>query len=95
MCAAPGSKAGQLLEMLHFGEEARVRKVLRAFAQEDGLDLGKETQEEIDVDLEADPSDAGRATGVLIANDSEKAFLVLAHAKLAGLYPGMHCVILI
>ncbi|KAF7544686.1 hypothetical protein G7Z17_g9753 [Cylindrodendrum hubeiense] len=71
MCAAPGSKAAQLLELIHVGEEARVRKTLRAFAQEDGLDLGVETQDEIDVDLEADPTDAGRATGLLIANDSD------------------------
>lgn len=71
MCAAPGSKSAQLLEMLHHGEEARVRKVLRKFAKEDGLDLGDETQEEIEADLEADPSDNGRATGLLIANDSD------------------------
>ncbi|KAM5348201.1 hypothetical protein ACJ41O_008025 [Fusarium nematophilum] len=71
MCAAPGSKAAQLLEMIHQGEEARVRKVLRSFAKEDGLELGAETQDEIEADLEADPSDAGRATGMLIANDSD------------------------
>ncbi|TVY72763.1 Multisite-specific tRNA:(cytosine-C(5))-methyltransferase [Fusarium oxysporum f. sp. cubense] len=71
MCAAPGSKAAQLLEMIHQGEEARVRKVLRSYAQEDGLDLGAETTDEIEADLEADPSDAGRATGMLVANDSD------------------------
>ncbi|KAG5953711.1 hypothetical protein E4U53_003503 [Claviceps sorghi] len=71
MCAAPGSKSAQLIEMIHQGEEARVRKVLRKFAKEDGLDLGDETQDEIDADLEADPSDQGRATGLLIANDSD------------------------
>ncbi|KAK5998622.1 Multisite-specific tRNA:(cytosine-C(5))-methyltransferase [Cladobotryum mycophilum] len=71
MCAAPGSKSAQLLEMLHVGEESRVRKVLRAFAKEDGLDLGEETQEEAEADLEADPSDSGRATGLLIANDAD------------------------
>lgn len=71
MCAAPGSKSAQLLEMIHIGEEARVRKVLRKFAQEDGLDLGRETQDEIEADLEADPHDDGRATGLLIANDSD------------------------
>ncbi|PHH76382.1 hypothetical protein CDD80_1564 [Ophiocordyceps camponoti-rufipedis] len=71
MCAAPGSKSAQLIEMIHRGEEARVRKVLRAFAQEDGLDLGRETQEEIEADLEADPHDDGRATGLLIANDAD------------------------
>lgn len=71
MCAAPGSKAAQLLEMVHQGEEARVRKVLRAHAKEDGLDLGAETQDEAEADLEADPSDDGRATGLLIANDAD------------------------
>lgn len=71
MCAAPGSKAAQLLEMIGQGEEARVRKVLRQYAQEDGLDLGRETQEERDADLEADPSDHGRSTGLLIANDAD------------------------
>ncbi|TDZ14461.1 Multisite-specific tRNA:(cytosine-C(5))-methyltransferase [Colletotrichum orbiculare MAFF 240422] len=71
MCAAPGSKAGQLLEMIHQGEENRVRKVLRAFAKEDGLDLGEETEEERQADLSADPSDNGRTTGLLIANDAD------------------------
>ena len=71
MCAAPGSKAAQLLEMIHVGEEARVHKVLRQYAKESGLDAGEETKEEAEVDLEADPSDAGRATGMLIANDSD------------------------
>ncbi|OAA68973.1 WD repeat containing protein 36 [Cordyceps fumosorosea ARSEF 2679] len=71
MCAAPGSKSAQLLEMIHVGEESRVRKVLRQFAQEDGLVLGDETKEEIEADLEADPSDQGRATGLLIANDAD------------------------
>lgn len=71
MCAAPGSKAAQLLEMIHVGEEGRVRKVLRQNAQEDGLDLGDETKEEAEVDIQADPSDSGRATGLLIANDAD------------------------
>ncbi|KAI8239604.1 Multisite-specific tRNA:(cytosine-C(5))-methyltransferase [Colletotrichum sp. SAR 10_99] len=71
MCAAPGSKAGQLLEMIHQGEEARIRKVLRAYAKEDGLALGDETEEEREADLAADSSDDGRATGILIANDAD------------------------
>ena len=71
MCAAPGSKSAQLVEMIHRGEEARVRKVLRSFAKEDGLVLGKETQDEVEADLGADPSDYGRATGLLIANDAD------------------------
>ncbi|PKS08933.1 hypothetical protein jhhlp_003546 [Lomentospora prolificans] len=71
MCAAPGSKSSQLLEMLHVGEEARVKKALRSHATEDGLDLGPETEEEANVDMSADPSDDGRATGLLIANDAD------------------------
>ncbi|KOS17817.1 Multisite-specific tRNA:(cytosine-C(5))-methyltransferase [Escovopsis weberi] len=71
MCAAPGSKSAQLLEMLHVGEEARMRKILRTYAKGDGLDLGEETREEVEVDLAADPSDDGRATGLLIANDAD------------------------
>lgn len=71
MCAAPGSKSAQLLEMIHVGEESRVHKVLRQFAQEDGLVMGEETKEEREADLEADPSDSGRATGLLIANDAD------------------------
>ncbi|PHH77146.1 hypothetical protein CDD82_3647 [Ophiocordyceps australis] len=71
MCAAPGSKSAQLLEMVHRGEEARVRKVLRSIAQEHGVTLGKETRDELEADLDADCSDHGRATGLLIANDSD------------------------
>lgn len=71
MCAAPGSKAAQLLEMIHRGEEARVRKVLRSFSDKDIRDLGPETQDDADALLDADASDAGRATGLLIANDSD------------------------
>lgn len=71
MCAAPGSKSAQLLEMIHHGEESRVRKVLRSIAAQEGIELGPETQEEKDADLEADPSDSGRATGLLIANDAD------------------------
>lgn len=71
MCAAPGSKSAQLLEMIHHGEESRMRKVLRSIASEDGIELGPESQEEKDADLDADPSDSGRATGLLIANDAD------------------------
>lgn len=71
MCAAPGSKSAQLLEMIHIGEEQRMRKVLRENAKEDGLELGPETADEKNADLSADPSDSGRATGLLIANDAD------------------------
>ncbi|KAE8447798.1 hypothetical protein EG329_010192 [Mollisiaceae sp. DMI_Dod_QoI] len=72
MCAAPGSKAAQLLEMVHRGEEARMRKSLQDHAEEDGRamspGLGVKMEE---ADLGDDWSDNGRATGLLIANDSD------------------------
>lgn len=76
MCAAPGSKAAQLLEMIHVGEEARVRKSLRDHAKEDGREMsaGAETDSskpEAADELSIDASDYGRATGLLIANDSD------------------------
>ncbi|KAI5868574.1 S-adenosyl-L-methionine-dependent methyltransferase [Durotheca rogersii] len=67
MCAAPGSKAAQLLEMVHAGEEARVRKVMQSFGEAGPLPA---TDEE-DVDLAVDSGDDGRATGLLIANDAD------------------------
>lgn len=71
LCAAPGSKSSQLLEMLHAGEEARIKKALRDHATEDGLDLGPQTEEEVQADLSVDAGDHGRATGILIANDAD------------------------
>ena len=74
MCAAPGSKAAQLLEMVHRGEEARVRKSLQEHAVEDGREMSPgvsgETSDDAD-NLEVDSADYGRATGLLIANDSD------------------------
>lgn len=57
LCAAPGSKSAQLIEMVHRGEEVRSRKVAHHLAN--GLD--RPTGE--------DYEDDGRATGILIAND--------------------------
>jgi multisite-specific tRNA:(cytosine-C5)-methyltransferase len=73
MCAAPGSKAAQLLEMVHRGEEARIRKSLQDHAKEDGREIspGAEVKAEDARELEIDSSDDGRATGILIANDSD------------------------
>lgn len=73
LCAAPGSKSAQLIEMVHGGEEARVRKVLHKIAQEQGREMspdGVEVEaEKSQADEEGDWSDDGRATGLLIAND--------------------------
>ncbi|KAI1822808.1 S-adenosyl-L-methionine-dependent methyltransferase [Xylaria intraflava] len=66
LCAAPGSKSAQLLEMIHSGEEARIRKFMESFGEEA---LPGDKQE--DVDPTEDSSDDGRATGLLIANDVE------------------------
>ncbi|KAL2267481.1 hypothetical protein VTJ83DRAFT_4758 [Remersonia thermophila] len=80
LCAAPGSKAAQLLEMIHRGEEARIRRVIRSFAAEGdpaaaaaGVAGEEDAHEEEDeaARLETDPGDDGRATGLLIANDAD------------------------
>ncbi|KAL1985860.1 hypothetical protein VTN96DRAFT_7352 [Rasamsonia emersonii] len=61
MCAAPGSKSAQLMEMLHAGEEERMKAV--AERVKNGADPS---------DLLADGfEDDGRSTGLLIANDSD------------------------
>ena len=72
MCAAPGSKAAQLLEMVHQGEEERVRQSLRNHAKEDGRELSPTIDGGAKIsESEEDFSDNGRATGLLIANDSD------------------------
>lgn len=75
MCAAPGSKSAQLIEMVHGGEEARVRRVMERLAEKQGRKLsssGLEVDAEKDqAAREQDYADDGRATGLLIANDKE------------------------
>ncbi|MCJ1405722.1 hypothetical protein MMC11_008952 [Xylographa trunciseda] len=73
LCAAPGSKSAQLVEMVHGGEEARTRKVLREIKKEDGREISPDG-DEIKLEIKAeerngDWSDDGRTTGLLIAND--------------------------
>jgi multisite-specific tRNA:(cytosine-C5)-methyltransferase len=74
MCAAPGSKTAQLCEMLHTGEEARVRKLMRQLARQDGREPspdGDEIAADADeAEAKGDHTDDGRATGLLIANDN-------------------------
>lgn len=70
LCAAPGSKAAQLAEMIHQGEEGRILKALQTHATEDGREV-PEFGGLDDVDMEADPADDGRATGLLVANDMD------------------------
>lgn len=57
LCAAPGSKSAQILELLNSGEEDRARHVAHNFAN----NLDKPEGEEY--------ADDGRSTGLLIAND--------------------------
>lgn len=57
LCAAPGSKSAQLIEMIHAGEEDRSREV----AQNTAKGLHRPEGEDF--------ADDGRSTGLLIAND--------------------------
>ncbi|KAI2626187.1 S-adenosyl-L-methionine-dependent methyltransferase [Xylaria nigripes] len=66
LCAAPGSKSAQLLEMIHSGEEVRIRKFMESFGE-----AALPGSEQDDVNTMEDSADDGRATGLLIANDIE------------------------
>ncbi|KAL9098186.1 MAG: hypothetical protein Q9187_009712, partial [Circinaria calcarea] len=57
LCAAPGSKSAQLIEMVHGGEEERARRVVSDMAN--GLNRSESENY----------GDDGRSTGLLIAND--------------------------
>jgi multisite-specific tRNA:(cytosine-C5)-methyltransferase len=61
MCAAPGSKSTQLMELLHIGEEDATRKVTEDIKQ------GTYDPSQLPAGLE----DYGRTTGLLVANDSD------------------------
>src|SRR5271170_7460760 len=45
LCAAPGSKSAQLAEMVHGGEEARVRKVLHKITEQQGREMRPDGKE--------------------------------------------------
>lgn len=70
LCAAPGSKAAQLLEFIHQGEEGRILKALQTHATEDGREVPQFPGAD-EVNMDIDPADDGRATGMLIANDMD------------------------
>lgn len=57
LCAAPGSKSAQLIEMIHAGEEDRCRQVASNAANGLERPAGEEFE------------DDGRSTGLLVAND--------------------------
>jgi multisite-specific tRNA:(cytosine-C5)-methyltransferase len=73
LCAAPGSKSAQLIEMVHGGEEARVRKVVHQIAKQQNREASPDgfavEMEKAQPESEEDWADDGRATGLLIAND--------------------------
>nr|OQO20247.1 hypothetical protein B0A51_17063 [Rachicladosporium sp. CCFEE 5018] len=58
LCAAPGSKSAQLVELIHAGEEERVEMALKSVQNEETqtVDAGEEDE-------------YGRSTGLLVAND--------------------------
>ena len=88
MCAAPGSKAAQLLEMVHAGEEARIRTAARDAQQAEGRTVnpdGPEIEQEVREVEREQPEfpDDGRATGLLVANDAEykRAYMLVHQLK--------------
>src|SRR5436305_11715887 len=56
MCAAPGSKAAQILEMIHGGEEACIQKFQRQRAKNGGREMrpGPEEVEGEEMDMDYD-----------------------------------------
>lgn len=76
LCAAPGSKAAQLIEMVHGGEEARMRRVWAQLKRQQGHELSP-NEEATEGEMEEDEAmiaaweDDGRTTGLLIANDAD------------------------
>ncbi|OJD18939.1 hypothetical protein AJ78_01051 [Emergomyces pasteurianus Ep9510] len=88
MCAAPGSKSAQLMELVHAGEEERMAEIAER------LESGAEAQRKegvVDVSkllngvgMESDGlDDDGRSTGLLIANDADykRAHLLIHQMK--------------
>ena len=87
LCAAPGSKAAQLIEMIHQGEEERIRQMLTRVKRDRTRELTP-----INDIAEGEPksenqsgnwSDDGRTTGLLIANDADykRAHLLIHQMK--------------
>ncbi|KAF3927808.1 hypothetical protein ABW20_dc0101585 [Dactylellina cionopaga] len=70
MCAAPGSKTAQLIEAVHSGEEDRVTEAVKRLK---GTDPSSNPDTQVkDGEEEAVPEKIlGRATGLVIANDSD------------------------
>ncbi|WEW54888.1 tRNA (cytosine-5-)-methyltransferase ncl1 [Emydomyces testavorans] len=72
MCAAPGSKSAQLMEMIHAGEEERMEKMADKLESYDAEATHPREVEVCDLlNGESEFEDDGRSTGLLIANDSD------------------------
>ena len=87
MCAAPGSKSAQLIEMIHAGEESDMQDVAKHLSIRDDQVIsskGGEPHVEHGNDaLGGVGSDDGRSTGILIANDadSKRAHMLIHQMK--------------
>ncbi|KAK2873722.1 hypothetical protein FQN49_002139 [Arthroderma sp. PD_2] len=90
MCAAPGSKSAQLMEMIHAGEEERMAKIAQKLENADDATRqngGVKVADLLNGEAEAEGADAveddGRSTGLLIANDSDykRAHLLIHQMK--------------
>ncbi|KAM5482002.1 tRNA (cytosine-5-)-methyltransferase ncl1 [Microsporum audouinii] len=90
MCAAPGSKSAQLMEMIHAGEEERMAKISQKLETTDETTRQNGAVKVVDLlngEPEAAEADAveddGRSTGLLIANDSDykRAHLLIHQMK--------------
>ncbi|KAK2739677.1 hypothetical protein FQN57_006511 [Myotisia sp. PD_48] len=85
MCAAPGSKSAQLMEMIHAGEEDRMEEIARKLENGDEATRGIKIEDLLNGDAENKDQvdDDGRSTGLLIANDSDykRAHLLIHQMK--------------
>ena len=75
MCAAPGSKSAQLMELVHGGEEERMEAIAakresknNAETEKNGVNMSEMFPTEV---KEGVVEDDGRSTGLLIANDAD------------------------
>ncbi|EFW20770.1 hypothetical protein D8B26_002911 [Coccidioides posadasii str. Silveira] len=76
MCAAPGSKSAQLMEMIHAGEEEQMKSMTDKLENKDAQVARQQGRVEIADLLNGEAEldgfeDDGRSTGLLIANDSD------------------------
>ncbi|KAI5294606.1 hypothetical protein KEM52_003630 [Ascosphaera acerosa] len=83
MCAAPGSKSCQLMEMVHAGEEERLHKITAALEQDEAARKNGTLDIAAVAGSLAGFEDDGRPTGLLIANDSDykRAHLLIHQMK--------------